>query len=197
MKKFTLATILGIAATIGITLESRSANAANLFFSGNFTSPNDAPSFVFTADGSSTVTIQSYSWGGGTNVDGTTTILPGGFDPHLFLFDGAGNWVNERDDDIGLDFKFTGILAAGTYQAVITAVGNSAYASEPSGNLADGFTNEGRDFATDGVTSAYAVDIVNVSSSPTAVPEPSSLIGTVFAGFTAMMFKRKLSSSKK
>jgi hypothetical protein len=180
---FANAIVLGIATTTMGAIESRPANAANLSFTGNFTDPNNAPSFSFTADGISTVTIQSSSWG------------TGGFDLNLSLFDGAGNWQDERDDDIGLDFQYTGVLAAGTYQAVITAFGNSPNGSFPGGNLSDGFTNGGDFF---GRTSAYAFEILNVNNTtPTSVPEPSDLIGTVLGGFSVVMLKRKLAASRK
>ncbi len=184
--------MVGIAATTMSAIASKPAQAVDLSYSGNFTTPNNAPSFSFTADGTSTVTLQSSSWSSG------------GFDIALSLFDGAGNWLDEREDiGVGnLDFNFSSILAAGNYQAVITAVGNSPLGSFPGGNLSDGFTNTGRDFAQDGVTSAYAFEILNVNNvtlppTSTAVPEPSDLIGTVVAGFSVVMLKRKLGSSKK
>ena len=126
MKNLTLATIFAITATTtDILLQSTPARAANLSFTGNLATPNATPLFSFIADGTSNVTIRSYSWGGGTNAAGTT-ISPGGFDLNLTLFDAAGNWYDERDDDIGLDFQFTGILPAGNYQVAIAAFGNNS-----------------------------------------------------------------------
>ena len=88
------------------------------------------------------------------------------------------------------------MLAAGSYRAVISASGNFANGAFPGGNFSDGFTG-GTDFF--GRNSAYAFDILNVNNNTTltAVPEPSSLIGTAVAGFTVVMFKRKLSSKNK
>jgi hypothetical protein len=189
---FTKAMMLGIAVTAMSAIASKPAHAANLSYAGNFTDPNNAPSFSFTADGTSTVTFRSSSWG------------TGGFDIALSLFDEAGNWQSEHDDIGGgnLDFNFSSILAAGNYQAVITAFGNSPLGSFRGGTLSAGFTNTGRDFAQDGVTSAYAFEILNVNNvtlppTSTAVPEPSDLIGTVVAGFSVVMLKRKLDSNKK
>jgi hypothetical protein len=201
MKKFTIdvssgfvkAMMVGMTAiTSGIAIESAPAHGANLSFADNLANPNDTPLFSFTADGTSNVTIQSYSWGGGTNATGET-ILPGGFDLNLTLFDASGNWYDERDD-IGfsdLDFKFTGILPAGIYQVAIAAFGNN---SAGFGDISTPFNGAG-DFQ--GRTSAYAFDILNVNAISTAVPEPSSLIGTAMAGFTLAMFKRKSCPSKK
>jgi hypothetical protein len=192
--------MLGIAATTtGMLMACSPANAANLSLTGNLADANDIASFFFTADGTSTVTIRSYSWGGGTNAQGTT-IAPGGFDPVLTLFNSTnGNYILDRDDisstPLNLDFQLSQVLAAGNYRAVLSASGNYANGAFPGGNFSDGFTG-GTDFF--GRTSAYAFDILNVNNTtPTAVPEPSSLIGTAVAGFTVVMFRRKLSSKKK
>jgi hypothetical protein len=128
---FAKAMMVGIAATTMGAIVSRPAQAANLSYSGNFTDPNNTPSFAFTADGTSTVTIQSSSWS------------TGGFDLMLSLFDEAGNWLDEREDDIGLDFQYTGVLAAGNYQAVITALGNAPLGSFSGGTLSAGFNDLG------------------------------------------------------
>jgi hypothetical protein len=191
-KGFVNAMLIGIATSIGMVMSSAPATAVNLSFTGNLADPNAKPSFTFTADGTSNVTIQSSSWGGGINAAGTN-IPAGGFDLNLTLFDAAGNWYDERDDvDIGnLDFQFSGVLPAGTYQATIAAFGNN---SAGFGTLATPFNGAG-DF--DNRTSAYAFDILNASLTVTNVPEPSSLIGTALAGFTGVMFKRKLSLNKK
>jgi hypothetical protein len=180
--------MLGIAATTtGMVMAFSPANAANFSLTGNLADANDTPSFFFTADGTSTVTIRSYSWDAG------------GFDPVLTLFDSIdGNYILDRDDisstPLNLDFQLSQVLAAGSYRAVISASGNFANGAFPGGNFSDGFTG-GTDFF--GRTSAYAFDILNVNNTTsTAVPEPSSLIGTAAAGFTVVMFRRKLSSKK-
>lgn len=200
MKNFTIATILGIAATTtGMTILSTPANAANLSFTGNLADANAIQSFFFTADGTSTVTFRSYGWGGGTNAQGRT-IVAGGFDPLLTLFNGTtGAFLLEQDNNSQLpqnpDFQLSQVLAAGSYRAVISASGNFANGAFPGGNFSDGFSGNNDFF---GRTSAFAFDILNVNNAiPTAVPEPSSLIGTALAGFTVVMFRRKLSSSKK
>jgi hypothetical protein len=181
MKNFAIATILGLAATMtGIVIKSAPAHAADLSFTDNLTNPNHTPFYSFIADGTSNVTIRSNSW------------ETGGFDLNMTLFDSAGNWYDERDDiGVGnLDFEFSAILPAGTYQVAIAAFGNN---SAGFGDLSTPFYGAG-DFQ--GRTSEYAFEILNVSETSTSVPEPSSLIGTAIAGFTVVMFKRRSSSKK-
>jgi hypothetical protein len=191
-KGFANAILIGIATSTGIAIESAPANGVDLSFTGNLANPNATALFAFTADGTSNVTIRSYSWGGGTNAAGST-IAAGGFDLNMTLFDAIGNWYNEQDD-IGfgnLDFQFNRVLPAGTYQVAIAAFGNN---SAGFGTLATPFNGAGN---FQDRTSAYAFDILNVNTNAAEVPEPSSLIGTALTGFTVVMFKRKLSSNKK
>jgi hypothetical protein len=213
MRNFTIATILGITATTtGMMLVATPANAADLLFNigtlpdtsntfstGILPDPNAIVSYLFTLDSNSTVTFQSYSWGGGTNAAGAA-IAPGGFDPLLTLFDDTtGGYIIDQPDTFGtsnLDFQLVQDLAAGNYRAVISAAGNFANAVDPSGNFSDGFSRSAAvaDFVN--VTSEYAFNIKVTKKPATTVPEPSDLIGTVVAGFTVVMLRRRLSSSK-
>jgi hypothetical protein len=211
MRNFTIASILGLAATTaGMTVSLAPANAADLAsdignltnanttsYTGNLPDPNTTISYLFSLDSLSTVTFQSYSWGGGTNGQGTT-IVPGGFDPILTLFDGTtGAYIIDQDNTFNtpiLDFQLVQDLAAGNYRAVISVSGNDANGSYPGGNFSDGFTG-GAEIIN--VTSEYAFDIKVTKKPATQVPEPSDLIGTVVAGFTVVMFRRQLSSIKK
>jgi hypothetical protein len=203
-KGFANAIVLGLATmTTGIVVGAAPTHAANLSVVGNLNpiDPNDKVSVSFTADGISTVTIRSYSYGGGTN-DAGTPISATGFDPNLTLFDSAGNWYTDRDDDVLLDFQFSGVLPAGNYQAVVAAFGNN---SAGFGNLSTLFAGMGTFDTVDPITnnpvtrsSAYAFDILNVNNTTsTAVPEPASLIGTTLAGLAAVGLRRKLASGKK
>ncbi|WP_309736896.1 DVUA0089 family protein [Chamaesiphon sp. OTE_75_metabat_556] len=188
-KSFVNAMLLGMATSTGMVLNSAPARGADLSFTGNLANPNAVALFAFTADGISNVTIQSYSWGGGNNAAGTK-IAAGGFDLNMTLFDAAGNWYDERDD-IGLgnlDFQFSEVFPAGTYQVAISAFGNN---SAGFGTIATHFSGTG-DF--DNRTAAYAFDILNASTNSTAVPEPASFIGTALAGFAVVGIKRKLTS---
>ena len=188
--------MLGIVATtIGVVLEATPALGVDLSFTGTFgTNPNATQSFLFTADGISTVTIRSYSWGGGVTAAGTT-IAAGGFDPILTLFNATtGGLILEREDisatPLNLDFQLIQQLPAGNYRAVISAFANYANGS----NYADGFSGTGDFF---GRTANYAVDILNVNnSSATAVPEPIEIVGTIVGGASIFILKRKLAARK-
>ena len=199
MKNTSIAIGLGISTLTGILLQSAPAKAASFSFSGNLANANARPVFNFVADGTSTVTIQSFSYGGGRNAAGNT-ISAGGFDLNLALFDAAGNGVDERDDISlnNLDFNYTGVLARGNYQAIIFANGNYPNGAYPGGKLSDGFTNTGDFF---GRTSAYAFDILNVTSASataaTAVPEPFTIVGTLIGGTAALRMRKRLKSNTK
>jgi hypothetical protein len=213
MRNFTIATILGIAATTtGMMLAATPTNAADLSFNigtlpdtsntfstGILPTPNAIVSYLFTLDSDSAVTFQSYSWGGGTNAAGNA-IASGGFDPLLTLFNGTnGAYILDQDNTFGtsnLDFKLSQDLAAGNYRAVISVSGNYANATGPTGNFSQGFTRGATDADFANVTSAYAFEIKVAKKPATTVPEPSDLIGTVVAGFTVVMLRRRLSSSK-
>jgi hypothetical protein len=182
-RNFANAMMLGIAATTaGILMESIPAHGATLAFSGNLANPNATPFFSFTADGTSTVTIESTSW------------ASGGFDPNLTLFNAAGNWIDERDD-IGagnLDFRYSGILAAGNYQVAIAAFGNN---SAGFGTISTPFNGAG-DFK--GRTSAYAFQIINGNNTTsTAVPEPFTIVGTLIGASTAFRMRKRLKATNK
>ena len=186
MKKFSIfaprgfakAMLLGIAATTtGVFLESAPARAAS--FTGSFTDPNDIFSTSFSANGTETVNFSSSSYAAGN------------FSPILTLFDSTDTWANNDISGTG-DFNTNLVLAAGTYRAVLSVFPNYFdYFIDPQYSPL-GFSSLG-DF--DGRGQNYAFSIATVP--PTAVPEPSSLIGIAVAGFTVVKLKRKLSASKK
>jgi hypothetical protein len=60
-------------------------------------------------------------------------------------------------------------------------------------SFSDGFTNTNTSFGS-GRTGFYAFDINNVTATATAVPEPTSIIGTVLAGLAAIKLKRNLAA---
>ncbi len=196
MKNLTISMLLGVVTTTSIALVvTAPTQAANVYYPGSFgTNPDTIQSFFFTADGTSTVTIRSYGWGGGTNAQGNT-IASGGFDPVLTLFDETtGAYILDRDDDIGLDFNLVQKLDAGSYRAILSVQGNYANGAYPGGNFSDGF-NTGTSFF--GRTSAYAVDILNVNNTtPTAVPEPFTIVGTLIGGTAALRMRKKLGVNK-
>jgi hypothetical protein len=138
----------------------------------------------------------TFSYGGGTNGAGTA-IAPGGFEPYLSLFDGAGNFLlstylgevcpagaNSYDGfcyDVKLDF---GTLPGGTYQIALSVYMNMSLAENwGSGTLADGFTGLGNLAGNEDLH--YAFDVVQ---SEIGVPEPATvlLFGTAFLAIVSL-----------
>jgi hypothetical protein len=220
MKNLTLATILGISATTAaMVLGAAPAQAVNFSYTGSYTGSfggdADVQSFLFTANGTSTVTLRSYGYAGGTNATGTT-IARGGFDPILGLFNATtGDLIRQVDDTPGFpdpvtgrsfDPNFSQILAAGDYRAVISQYGNFVVNS----NFNNGYSQSSPTFTSsyncsngqfcevggNNRTSAWAFDVA-VRNNATSVPEPADLIGTTVAGFAVIGLKRKLGSNKK
>src|SRR5689334_13237383 len=73
------------------------ALAADFSFTGNLADHNQVQLFNFSVAAPSTVTLRTYSYAGGVNAAGQT-ILRGGFDPILALFDSSGALINQNDD---------------------------------------------------------------------------------------------------
>jgi hypothetical protein len=143
----------------------------------------------FTLSSSSSLTIFTTSYGGGTNLDGTTT-KPGGFEPMISLFDGAGNFVAGEDvtspiaktdtsTGLALDAYLTDPSApAGAYIAVLTDWLNQQPPTAT--NLSSGFVDLGSggsnfvDEQFNARSGSYTVDI-SAAGSIAAVPEPATL----------------------
>ena len=142
--------------------------AANLSFTGLLSADDDVQLFNFTSDGASLVTLRTYSYAGGVQADGNV-VSAGGFDPILALFDSAGNYINQNDDDEtdavafdpntgqAWDALFSEVLAAGDYTVAIMQFDN--FANGPT--LSDGFSQQGNPFftATFGCSNGQFCDI--------------------------------------
>lgn len=182
----------------------------NFSFTGIFSADDDVQSFLFTADGASTITLRTYSYAGGTQADGNI-VSAGGFDPILAIFDSLGVFLGENDDGVGVPFDpntgeafdtlLSQVLPAGSYTVTIMQFDNFAIGP----NLANGFERAGEPFFTadlvgcsneefcdvSGVdpfnnrTNAWAFDILNVETA--VVPEPSTalLLGLGLVGLGA------------
>jgi hypothetical protein len=138
---------------------------------------------TFNLPSTSTVTVITYGYGGGTSLTGPA-VAPGGLEPYLSLFDGAGNFLVSSDAsgcppgagtidgncfDVLLD---AGTLGPGTYQLALTAWHNLSFAENlGAGTLADGFTGLGNLGAKENLN--YAYDLV-IQSTTVNAPEPGS-----------------------
>lgn len=186
------------AATIAI---AGTASAASFSFTGNLASDDDRVGFGFTVGAASTVTLRSYSYAGGTMLDGTI-VAAGGFDPILSLFDATGTLIDTVDDGpepvpadpvtgARFDTHFVEALAPGDYQVFVSQFNN--FANGPT--LSDGFLYDGAptftstflcsngrfcDVTGDNRTSFFAFDIDGVETAvvtdpPGVVPLPAGL----------------------
>ena len=194
---FQLAALTVLAAVPGL--------AANFSFTGNFGMDDDLATFTFQLNAPSTVTLVTLGYAGGTNSAGQT-ILPGGFDPFISIFQGLGptsTLFNVNNDggcgSVGQDgvtnacfdaFLQLVTLPSGDYTVVLTQSDNSPFGP----TLGDGFSQSGNGNFTGptflGVpgsfidatgaqrTSAWALDIRGVDSlgNSAGVPEPASMV---------------------
>ena len=205
-----------LALAAGLALAGGSAQAASDFsFTGFFNGDADTVAFAFNVGASSTVTLRSYSYAGGTMADGTV-IAAGGFDPMLSLWTGSGILLAEYDDGplavpsdpdtgAGFDTNFSASLAAGNYIAVIAQYYNPALSTI----LSNGFTQVSSTFtaaygcsngqfcdvAASNRTSFWAFDILGVESavvdpglSPVPLPASAPLL---LAGVAALGLYRR------
>ena len=155
------------------------ASAADFSYTGSLPNPNAVQLFNFSVGTTSTVTLRTYSYAGGTNAAGQV-IARGGFDPILALFNGSGLLIGENDDG-GLnvpadsvtgsryDTFLQAVLGPGNYTVSVAAFSNFAIGP----NLSNGFEGDG---SFGNRTNAWAFDILNVNSAIQvgAVPEPGT-----------------------
>jgi len=167
------------------------AAAADYSYTGTLSDPNQVLLFNFTVGTASDVTLQSYSYSGGTTADGTV-ISAGGFDPILALFDGSGNLIGQDDDSgPGYDVWLSRLLQPGNYTVSVMAYSNFAVGP----NLSNGFQNTG---SFGGRTQSWAFDVLGVDTATQvgAVPEPATwammLMGFGATGFAMRRRKKAL-----
>jgi hypothetical protein len=195
MKAFKIAFVIA-----GLTVGS--AFASDFSFTGNLKDGDEVQPFFFTVTEPTTITLQTFSYDGGTNAAGTK-IPSGGFDPTISLFDAiSGRLIAFNDDNsasAGLWDSFLQMdLNAGNYIATLTQ-----FASFAAGSLlSDGFSGSGGTVGS----LHWAVDILNASSASVAVPyispipEPESyamflaglgLLGWRMRGFAVLQSNRQ------
>ncbi len=173
---------------------------------------NDVLLYSFALNAASTLTLQSFGYGGTGNAPGGTNaagsvVLAGGFDSYISLFDGTGaaaTFLASNDDGLcpvgnaapachDSTLAIAG-LAAGSYTMALSVFDNFSFAENfGTGTLGDGFIGLGDYFdAASGVTrtSNYAVDI-SAAGLETAnpVPEPGLLPMTIL-GCLALLTSR-------
>ena len=165
---------------------SLGGGAANLSFTGDFASDDDAQFFSFAVEGPAlnVVTLTTLSYAGGVSAAGAV-ISPGGFDPVVSLFDGAGTLIAENDDGSDVIDPATGLsldaflqinIPAGAYVAALTQSPNFALGP----GIADGFELAGTGNFAGGFFDVFgnprdghwALDILGVAA---AVPSPGTL----------------------
>jgi hypothetical protein len=156
-----LAAVLLAAPAQGSTISSCTAPAGGISCTGTLATPEDVFLETFTVAADTAVTVQTYSFGGGTNLAGSV-IPSGGFDPLVALFSGTqtaatilpdgGNPVASADSltlfsagcppagtiTIGAtsgvcgDNRLSATLAAGTYTLLLSDANFIALAVDPS-----------------------------------------------------------------
>jgi hypothetical protein len=177
-------------AAIAAALLATGASAATGSFTGTFAQDNSIFKRSFRVDAPSLVTLTGLGYAGGVNAAGAT-IVQGGFDTVLSVYDASGALVIDNDDGFGVpadsvtgaggDSLISQVFAAGTYTAYLTQYnnfgplqlpGSFAFAGEP--NFRGGFV----DLYGDQRTNAFAFDITGAS----AVPEAATWM-LMIAGF--------------
>lgn len=190
------------------------ASGANISFTGVFSTDDQLQQFNFTLSGTSTVTLRTWGYAGGTNAN-SAVISQGGFDPWLALYSPTGVLLQSVDNgtclQVGTD-SVTGAcfdsfisqsLGAGIYTLVLSQSDNQP----AGGTLGDGYTNTGNstftssfgcsngqfcDSNADNRTNQWAVDIDNVTSASavSSVPEPGTVV-LLAGGLAAMVVLRR------
>ena len=186
--------------------------AGIVLFQGIFGADNDVALFDFTVN-TSVVTIQTYSYGGGT-VD-STTIPSGGFAPTAFIFDNLGNVLTvtngtcsqvAQDPVTGNcdDLFYQNTFGPGTFTLALAVYDNRPVDT----TLADGFIQDGNpgftcaetltsgnfcDVTALGQSRAgnYAISISGADSvSQVGVPEPGGVSLLLSGGALAVLRRR-------
>lgn len=183
-----------------VNLGTLSGPATN---SGTLSNQGDVIEETFTLTSPSSLTAFTTSYGGGTNLNGSTASA-GGFEPELSLFTAAGAFVSSEavTSSIANVDAATGLaldaylgdtdLAAGSYILVLTDWLNQP--SPTGNNLSDGFLNLGLgttfvDEQSNTRTGAYTLDL---SAAPVNVtPEPATIWLALPSIWAALWFLRR------
>lgn len=189
--------------------------AATTLFQGAFATDDQVALFNITANTAETITIQTYSYGGGSV--SSTTIPAGGFAPTAFLFDNLGDVQTldsgnssqvAQDPTTGNydDLYFQASIDPGTYTLALAVFDNTPVDT----SVADGFVEDGNpgftcrlagtagnfcDLTTALGTSRtgnYAITISGADLvTQLGVPEPSSVL-LLLVGGALLTLRRRL-----
>ena len=201
-KKFTCG--LGV---IALGALASTALNADTVYTGTLTDPATVVQANFSLTSPGNVSIFTSSYGGGTNLDGTTAAA-GGFQPNITLYNSDGTFVSgpNANDPMAKTDPATGLaldnlltesnLAAGNY--IVTLTNFWTQQSATATNLSDGFTNIGGSTFLDSQfntrTGAYALNL-SVPGPVSATPEPASFWLVLPALVCAAFIARKRTAS--
>lgn len=187
---------------MSVTFAGNSVSLTGQLLTDGLPDANAVQLFSFAVTGPGAITLQSWSYGGGTNAAGQA-IAPGGFllDLALFgpdpgnplLWDSQQTWTCPPGNADGTGFcgDVSALVAlnAGTYTLAILADPNF-----PLSSLSDGFYGGGSFIRNDGEQSTpfFAVDIGGLQA--TSVPEPGTL-GLLLAGAAALLRRKHRTKS--
>lgn len=210
------ALLIGLASTQPASADSFSHNGSGSFADKgtltNATGPGSVVLETLTFTSTSSLTAFTTSYGGGTNLDGSTSGA-GGFQPSISVFSGGTALINESasappnahaDPATGLlgDGYFTASsLMPGTYYLTLTNFWNQPSITAAPGSFnpanADSYFSGPNSFSDAQFNTRngnYALNI-QVSSSAPAVPEPATFGLMVPALAGAVLFTRKRRAS--
>jgi hypothetical protein len=218
-RKLTLS--LGVFALSALTAALANASSISQTYTGTLTGETGAGSVVlesFSLTSASEVTIYTTSYGGGANLDGTTTG-PGGFQPNITLYDATGFVVANQspsfspiaNPDPSNGWKGDGYLqdtdaTAGTYYVTLTDWQNQMSVTSTGLDISTAaylqFSGPGgasfQDVQGNTRTGNYALDILAMPlTSGSTVPEPSTFLLIVPAlAAAAFLRARKFTNPK-
>lgn len=166
---------------LALSVLPATASGSALSFTGTLTTPGSVFETTLTLPSSSTVTFQTWGFGGGTNAGGQV-ITAGGFDPLIALFsgpvatatmyvDGSGNPLADADNLLNLPWSY---------------VGNCP----PAGTVAIGSDNDcGDDFMQVALApGAYTLVLTDANYIPNAIYDNGAL-SEGFTDLTAGVFQ--------
>lgn len=216
--KYKLPSSLGLFAVGVFTCAIANASSISQTYSGTLTGESGSAGSVvlesFTLTSASDVTIYTTSYGGGMNLDGTTSGA-GGFQPNITLYNSTGFVVANQspsfspiaNPDPSNGWKGDGYLTdadatAGTYYVTLTDWQNQMSINASGLNLSTAaytqFSGPGgtsfQDAQGNTRTGAYALNIMATPlSSGSTVPEPASflLVLPVLAAVALLNRKRR------